>query len=312
MEPWDIGPGGYQLGGFPVPFSEWNDRYRDTLRRVWRGDPGALPDLAGALAGSAEIFDRDNRLGTASVNFITAHDGFTLTDLVSFNRRHNAANGEDGRDGHGENISDNMGHEGPTDDPDILARRALRRRNLMASLLFSQGVPMILAGDEIGNSQGGNNNAYAMDNPTGWLDWRDPDTAFMAFTRRVIALHKDLPVLRQDRFLHSAERADGQRDLVWHRPDGAEMTQADWTDPALDTIVLEKRMAAETPAHADWPGALLIAISNGDRAVALTLPGGPWHLALDTHDPARRPECVTAYTLTGPSIVLFTSEAVDA
>jgi len=313
MEPWDIGPGGYQLGAFPPPFAEWNDRYRDTLRRVWRGDAGQMPALAGALVGSADAFDHTGRAATASVNFITAHDGFTLTDLVSFNERHNAANGEDGRDGHGENISDNLGVEGPTDDPAILAARARRRRNLMASLLFSQGTPMILAGDEIGNSQAGNNNAYAMDNPVGWLDWAGIDHDFLAFTARVIALRKALPVLRQARFLHGTSRPDDVRDLVWRRPDGGEMTQTDWTDPALDTLLVEKRMAADTPDHAQTGCAVLLAVTTGASPVTLHLPGPrAWHLALDTAAPDQGPATCKTYRLTGPALALFTSEPVDA
>jgi glycogen operon protein len=312
-EPWDIGPGGYRLGEFPPPFAEWNDTARDTLRRVWRGDAGQMPALAGVLSGTADKFDHDNRAPTASVNFITAHDGFTLTDLVSFNNRNNAANGEEGRDGHGENISDNLGVEGPTEDTAILSARGLRRRNLMASLLLCQGTPMILAGDEIGNSQDGNNNAYAMDNPVGWLDWSATDTAFLDFTARVIALRKALPVLRQGRFLHGDARPDGARDLIWRRADGAEMAEGDWTDPALDTLVVEMRMAADTPAPQAEAGAVLIAVTTGDAAVDLTLPEGVnWHLALDTAQPDADTCQTNAHTLQGPALALFTSESVDA
>jgi isoamylase len=183
-EPWDIGPGGYQLGAFPPPFMEWNDKFRDGVRRYWRGDAGHVPVMADRLTGSALQFDHSGRPATASVNMLTAHDGFTLADVVSFTERHNEANGEDNRDGHEANWSDNFGVEGPSSNAPVRAARALRRRNMMATLLLCQGTPMILAGDEIGNSQGGNNNAYCQDNETGWIDWDNADTDFLAFTRR--------------------------------------------------------------------------------------------------------------------------------
>jgi glycogen debranching enzyme GlgX len=183
-EPWDIGPGGYQLGAFPPPFMEWNDKYRDGVRRFWRGDEGHVPVMADRLTGSALQFDHSGRPATASVNMLTAHDGFTLADVVSFVERHNEANGEDNRDGHEANWSDNFGVEGPSSSPSIRAARALRRRNMMATLLLCQGTPMILAGDEVGNSQGGNNNAYCQDNETGWIDWAHADTDFLAFTQK--------------------------------------------------------------------------------------------------------------------------------
>jgi len=311
-EPWDIGPGGYRLGQFPAPFTEWNDRYRDTIRRAWRGERGLVPVLAGAMAGSANLFDHGQRAATTSVNFATAHDGFTMMDLVSFNTRHNGANGEDGRDGHGENLSDNLGVEGPTQDAEILAARALRRRNLLTCLLLSQGTPMLLAGDEIGNSQAGNNNAYAMDNPVGWLDWAETDTAFLEYVRRLIALRRALPVLRQARFLHGAHRADGARDLVWRRADGSEMTAADWQDPALETLLMEVRMAADTPAYADTGAAALIAVNTGRDTTHLVLPKtAAWHVLLDSAKPTAGAEQVTGYRLAGPAIALFASGDPD-
>jgi glycogen operon protein len=310
-EPWDIGPGGYRLGQFPPPFSEWNDRYRDTIRRAWRGDTGQIADLAAGLAGSADAFDHGGRSATASLNLVTAHDGFTLTDLVSFNTRHNAANGEDGRDGHGQNYSDNLGVEGATDDPARLAARALRRRNMMATLLLSQGVPMLLAGDEIGNSQDGNNNAYAMDNPTGWLDWSAPDWPFFAFCRKLIALRRSCPALRQTRFLHGDARADGQRDLVWRRVDGIEMQPQDWAAPDLSALVMDLRMhAAARPSQ----GGVLIAMNTGANAVSLTLPEGPdgWVRVIDTNQPEADAAHVSgAYALSGPSVAVFATETRD-
>lgn len=285
-EPWDTGPGGYQLGSFPWPFSEWNDKYRDQMRRFWRGDAGHIRKLAIRVAGSALRFDHDGRPATSSVNFITAHDGFTLSDLVSYNQKHNEANGEQNRDGHAHNFSDNCGAEGPTKDKAILDKRAQRRRNLMATLLLSQGTPLILAGDEIGNSQGGNNNAYCQDNAIGWIDWDDPDLDFLAFCRRAIAFRKAHPILRQSRFLHSRSRLiDGAPDLFWRRADGRSLTNEDWTDPALRHLVVELRTAEGTPEYTSREGAILIVFNTGG-AFEQTLPEAPngyaWVRRFDT------------------------------
>ncbi|QBX33454.1 glycogen debranching protein GlgX [Paracoccus liaowanqingii] len=284
-EPWDIGPGGYQLGAYPAPFAEWNDRFRDQVRSFWRGDPGRIGKLAKRVAGSAARFDHDGRAATSSVNFVAAHDGFTLMDTVSYADKHNEANGEENRDGHNHNLSDNMGVEGPTDDPAILARRDRRRRNLIATLMLSQGTPMLLAGDELGNSQGGNNNAYAQDNPTGWVDWDAADPAFLGFVRRVIAFRAAHPILRQRRFLHSQPRAqDGLPDLFWRRADGAPMTTADWNDPDRRLLAAEMRMASGTPAYAALPGAVFLVFNNGPKA-QVVLPEaaqGAWRRRLDS------------------------------
>ena len=288
-EPWDIGPGGYQLGAFPPPFQEWNDRFRDGVRRFWRGDPGRSPDLADRLTGSAAQFDHSGRPATASVNLLTAHDGMTLEDTVSYAHKHNEANGEDGRDGHSEDYSDNMGVEGATDAPDILEARARRKRAMMATLLLSQGTPMILAGDELGNTQGGNNNAYNQDNRTAWLDWDNVDEDFLAFTRRLIVFRKAHPVLRQKLFLHSRERMiDGVEDLFWWREDGQAMQTLDWHDPARNFIAVEKRTAAGTPDYAAKEEALLM-IFNAGKSVEFTLPpvpkGQKWCHEIDTGVP---------------------------
>lgn len=297
-EPWDIGPGGYQLGAFAHPFVEWNDRFRDGLRRFWRGDAGTVPDMAKRLLGSAERFDHSGRAATSSVNFITAHDGFTLEDLVSFSVKHNLANGEDNRDGHDNNLSDNMGVEGATDDPAILAARRLRKRNLLATLMLSQGTPMLLAGDEIGNTQGGNNNAYAQDNAVGWVDWAGADAGLAQFVARLIALRRTHPVLRQRRFLHARKRqADDLPDVIWRRADGAAPRPEDWHDPAFRCLCVEVRMAAEGEEGCGGGGAgadgaqAIFAVFNAGPAVAVCLPdtASGWRLLLDTTRPDMAP-----------------------
>jgi glycogen operon protein len=288
-EPWDIGPGGYQLGGFPPPFQEWNDKFRDGVRRFWRRDPGRVADLADRLTGSALQFDHTGRHSTTSVNFLTAHDGMTLQDVVSYARRHNEANGEDGKDGHSEDFSANFGVEGPTDDPEILAARARRKRAMLATLLFSQGTPMLLAGDEMGNSQGGNNNAYNQDNKTAWLDWAGADDALITFTARLIAFRKAHPILRQKLFLHSRERMiDGVEDLFWWREDGTPMRTLDWHDPARLLVAVEKRTAAGTPDYAATEYAVLMIFNAGPEA-QFTLPPAPegqrWCHEIDSAHP---------------------------
>ncbi|MDO6585904.1 glycogen debranching protein GlgX [Salipiger sp. 1_MG-2023] len=312
-EPWDIGPGGYQLGSYPTPFSEWNDQYRDGVRRFWRGDLGHVPVLADRITGSAGIFDHSGRHATSSVNLLTAHDGFTLVDVVSYNEKHNEANGEDNRDGHGENYSDNFGVEGPTDDAAINAARTQRRRNMLATLLLSQGTPMILAGDEIGNTQQGNNNAYAQDNEIGWLDWDAADPDFAEFTRRLISFRKSHPILRQKRFLHSiARKVDGVIDLFWWRPDGTEMTRADWTNGHLHVLCAEFRMASGTPLYAQREEAIYVAFNAGG-AVELSLPvltdGFHWVRHIDTAEPELSAEPVgTTYAMKAESVIALVEE----
>ena len=233
-EPWDLGLGGYQLGKFPPGSSEWNDRYRDTLRRFWRGDGGLVGEMASRLTGSADIFRHCGRRPTASINFVTAHDGFTLADLVSYNDKHNEANHESNRDGAAENLSWNSGAEGPTDDPAILELRRRQRRNLLASLLLSQGVPMLLGGDEVANSQSGNNNAYCQDNEIGWVNWSKLGAEgddLSAFIAAIVEIRRSCGLAR-DRFFDGATvTGDGHKDTTWLRPDGAEMTEEDWAFP---------------------------------------------------------------------------------
>ena len=231
-EPWDVGEGGYQVGNFPVLWTEWNGKYRDTVRHFWRGDAGHIDELAYRLSGSSDLYDEAGRGPLASVNFVTAHDGFTLADLVSYSTKHNDANGEHNRDGADDNISWNCGVEGPTDDPEILALRTRQQRNFLAMLLLSQGVPMILGGDEIGRTQMGNNNAYCQDNATSWYDWdlSPADEALLDFTRQIIDFRKEHPALRRRRFFRGQhhEEHGTATDVAWLRPDGAEMAHDDW------------------------------------------------------------------------------------
>ncbi len=301
-EPWDIGPGGYQLGAYPHPFMEWNDKFRDGVRRFWRRDDRPVPELAARITGSAIQFDHSGRAATSSVNFITAHDGFTLMDLVSYAQKHNDANGEDNRDGHSGNYADNMGHEGPTDAPRIISARAQRRRNLMATLMLSQGTPMLLAGDEIGHTQQGNNNAYCQDNDLTWIDWEKGDAEMLAFTRRLIRFRRNHPILRQKRFLHArAREADGKADVLWWHAEGRRMTPADWEDPALSWLCVEMRTASGTPAYDDLEYALFL-VFNAGPALDVTLPPTPagqvWSRRIDTAMPLADPERFAAGRLT--------------
>ncbi len=224
-EPWDVGPGGYQVGNFPILWSEWNGIYRDTMRDFWKGD-ARLASFASRFGGSADLYERDGRRPFASVNFITAHDGFTLRDLVSYNRKHNEANGESNHDGTDDNRSWNCGAEGPTDDPDVLALRARQQRNFLATLFLSQGVPMLLGGDEIGRTQQGNNNAWCQDSELSWFDWESADGELLVFVRRLIELRRAHPVFRRTNFLEG--RGQQLPDVWWMRPDGRRMTLRDW------------------------------------------------------------------------------------
>src|SRR4029453_17569812 len=232
-EPWDVGEGGYQVGNFPVLWAEWNGKYRDAIRSFWKGDEGRIGEVAYRLLGSPDLYQHDGKRPYASINFVTSHDGFTLTDLVSYNEKHNEANGEKNHDGDNNNLSWNHGVEGPTDDPKINALRERQRRNFVTTLFVSQGVPMLLGGDEFGRTQNGNNNAYCQDNELSWLNWEKPaeEEAFCAFTAGFLRLRRRLPLLRQPDFLHG-ERAlrDGTRNVTWLRPDGKEMEQGDWTN----------------------------------------------------------------------------------
>jgi glycogen operon protein len=232
-EPWDLGDGGYQVGNFPPLWTEWNGRYRDTVRDYWRGEPASLGEFASRITGSSDLYNHSDRRPTASINFVVAHDGFTLRDLVSYNEKHNDANGEGGKDGESNNSSWNCGVEGPTDDPAIRQLRVQQIRNFITTMMVSQGVPMLAHGDELGRTQGGNNNVYAQDNPISWVDWDlDADQkGLLDFTSAAIALRKAHPVLRRRRFFAGDARHGGQSslgDIVWLKPDGTEMSDEDW------------------------------------------------------------------------------------
>ena len=284
-EPWDAAPGGYQLGGFSPAWSEWNDRYRDDVRRFWRGDAGIADDLATRLAGSRDLFGRDGRSPRASINFVTTHDGFTLADLVAYNEKHNEANGEQNRDGARENASWNGGVEGPTDDPEILALRARQRRNFLLTLAVSQGVPMLSGGDEMSRTQQGNNNAYCHDSPLTWTPWDLPDEArdFLEFAGRVMQLRASHPVLRRETFLDG--RNGGGVDVVWLRPDGHEMTADDWRDRERRTLgMLLNGNDATGGAGGET---LLVALNAAPDPISFTPPPDrTWEIVLDTTDPS--------------------------
>jgi glycogen operon protein len=295
-EPWDLGPGGYQVGNFPVLWAEWNAAYRDTVRRFWKGDGGQIGGLGFRLTGSSDLYGRNGRLPYASVNFITAHDGFTLHDLVSYNDKHNEANGEENRDGHNENLSWNCGVEGPTDDGQVLSLRERQKRNFLATLLLSQGVPMLLAGDEIGRTQNGNNNAYCQDNEISWVDWKLDRSRrdLLEFTRHVMHLLHVHPVLRRRHFFQGRRiRGSEVRDLVWFRSDGKEMTDDDWNNPEIRCFGL--RLAGDAIEELDDRGnrivddTLLILLNAHYEGVGFILPAHRrkvrWEVVLDTNDP---------------------------
>jgi isoamylase len=289
-EPWDVGPGGYQVGRFPGRWMEWNDRFRDALRRFWLERSVGRDELARRLAGSSDRFHHGLRRPCASVNFITAHDGFTLVDLVSYSRKHNLANGEHNRDGHAHNFSCNCGVEGPTHDPEILARRARLRRALIASLLVSQGTPMLLAGDELGHSQAGNNNAYCQDGPLTWLDWSAADAELFEFVRACVELRRTHPALRRNRWLSDHEGDEDGLPVQWRRVDGASMTVDNWHDHGRHRLGVRL---------GDPDDALLLLFNAEPQAVEFALPPGRWLLILDSHTPSRRSPETPAGALEG-------------
>ncbi len=319
-EPWDVGPGGYQLGHFPPGWSEWNDRYRDAMRAFWRGDRPLIGAFAERFAGSSDLFRHGGRKPTASINFVTAHDGFTLGDLVSYDRRHNEANLENGADGHSHNLSWNCGVEGPTDDPEVLGLRARQVRNFLATLLLSQGVPMLLAGDELGHSQSGNNNAYCQDNELTWIDWSqlDGNADLVRFVRRLTDLRRSRLWLRRDTFLKGTRRTAVSRDITWLHPSGHEMTDADWNDGSLRCLGLQMSGGIYSRAASD--GDLFAMFNADDSPVEVTLPratvGTGWSVLIDTaatvSDEAPRVlRCKEIYRLAQRSMILLESRAAS-
>ncbi|RAK52227.1 glycogen debranching protein GlgX [Phenylobacterium deserti] len=272
-EPWDIGPGGYQLGNHPPGFAEWNDKFRDTVRKFWRGDAEMRPDLAARLAGSGDLFDRRARRPWASVNLLTAHDGMTLNDVVSYEGKHNEANGEDNRDGHSENYSRNWGAEGSTDDADIQAQRDRARRSMLVTLFASLGTPMLLGGDEFGRSQNGNNNAYCQDNELSWFDWDqlqgEAAQPLIDFTARLIALRKAHPLLRSTHFLYGQQKvAPGVLDIDWFDERGMNLTQDDWRNPEGRALVMRRARLLDDGAMET----LTLLLNGSHEAITFTLP----------------------------------------
>jgi glycogen operon protein len=277
-EPWDLGEGGYQVGNFPVLWAEWNGKYRDAIRDFWRGQ-GSVADFASRFAGSSDLYQDDGRSPFASINFITAHDGFTLADLVAYNDKHNAANGEDNRDGTNDNRSWNCGVEGPTDDPDVRAIRVRQVRNLMATLLLSEGVPMICGGDEVGRTQRGNNNAYCQDNDLSWLSWSFDDDArqMLEATRRLIAIRRANPVFRRRDFLTGTEVMDsGLPDVMWFHVDGHQVDDGAWGDPGVQTLAVflnGREIPSPGPTGERITGeSFLLVVNSAHGTVSLTLP----------------------------------------
>jgi glycogen operon protein len=291
-EPWDVGPGGYQVGNFPVLWAEWNGLYRDTVRDFWRGQAN-VAQFASRFTGSSDLYQEDGRSPYASINFVTAHDGFTLRDLVSYNEKHNDANKEDNRDGTDDNRSWNHGVEGQTDDPAINALRARQQRNFLATLFLSQGVPMLLGGDEIGRTQYGNNNAWCQDNEISWYRWDAADEDLLAFTHRLIELRKQHPVFRRERFLTGKElRGSGLPDVWWFRPDGRRMTQRDWQRGDAHTLGVflnGREIPSQTPRGVPVVGDSFLVLFNAYfEPVTFTLPtrrfGSRWLVELSTHE----------------------------
>jgi glycogen operon protein len=319
-EPWDLGEGGYQVGNFPVLWAEWNGEYRDTVRKFWKGEPGQIGALAYRLTGSPDLYERGGRHTYASVNFVTAHDGFTLHDLVSYNERHNEANGENNQDGHSDNASWNCGVEGPTDDPAVLDLRYRQMRNFLATMFLSQGIPMLSMGDEVARTQGGNNNAYCQDNEISWFDWEwdARRVELLRFTRFLIKFYHAHPVLRRRRYFQGRSiRGSAVKDLTWYRPDGGEMTDEDWQNPEIQSLGL--RLAGDAISEVDARGqrivddTLLVLLNGYWEELAFMVPehpgGAAWELVIDTVEATPRPGGKVAgkqpYTMAPRSLVVL-------
>ena len=323
-EPWDCGPGGYQVGRFPPGWAEWNDGYRDTIRSFWRGDDGKIPAVASKLSASADLFDKRGRKPWASVNFLTAHDGFTLHDLVCYNDKHNEANGEDNRDGHSHNLSNNYGTEGLTDDPELNELRFRQLRNFFATLLFSRGTPMILAGDEFARTQNGNNNAYAQDNEIGWIDWNVSQEGrdLAEFVQKLIMLRQALPMLRRGRFLYgSFDDELGVKDVTWVTPAGTEFEDGSWSDPSARCfgVLLDGRAQSAGIRRPGDDATMLIVMNAHHDVVNFKLPpasaGQRWRCVIDTNLPERDElapfDFGSDYMTTGRSFLVFLLEPAE-
>ena len=310
-EPWDIGA--YDVGQFPAGWSEWNGKFRDTVRDFWRSTAGTLPDFATRVSGSRDLYGHGGRRPSASVNILTVHDGFTLADVVSYNTKHNEANGEDNRDGTDDNRSWNCGTEGPTDDPAVLELRARQQRNLIATLLLSEGVPLLLGGDEFARSQGGNNNAYCQDNDLTWFDWTAAakNTDLVDFTARLCRLREQHPVFRRRQFFHGTPAPDTTRDdLDWYRPDGIPMTPQDWSEPFARAVAMALSGATGDPTHPDDP--FMLMLNSWWEPLNYTVPDPlrdlGWRVEIDTEHPdaaGREVDPSAPVTLTGRSLLLL-------
>ncbi len=321
-EPWDVGPDGYRVGGFPAAWSEWNGRYRDSVRDFWRGTDGSLQEFAARLCGSADIYQHANRCPIASVNLVTVHDGFTLHDLVSYNDKHNESNAEDNRDGESHNRSWNCGFEGPTDNPDVVALRERQKRNFLATLFVSRGVPLLLGGDEMSRTQCGNNNAYCQDNPLSWLDWSEErrNDPLLSFTAALIRLRRELPVLRLNQWFSGLQNEDGRRDIAWYSVWGLPMTQEEWDNPTVRCVAA---LLDGKCAHENGPGPCVLLLFNASAdAVSFTLPATPaavgeWSVRIDTAlghfdaNSARRVAGADKFELAAQAMALLTQPLTE-
>jgi glycogen operon protein len=327
-EPWDVGEGGYQVGNFPPLWSEWNGKYRDWIRDYWRGEPGSLPELGARLTGSSDLYQQGGRFPHASVNFVTAHDGFTLRDLVSYDEKHNFANGERNRDGEPHNRSWNCGFEGPTDDPVVNALRARQQRNFLATLFLSQGVPMLVGGDELGRTQRGNNNAYCQDNELSWFDWEAADRELLAFTEKLSALRRRHPVFRrrgwfQGRPIRPVKGREALPDISWFSPEGDEMTEEHW-DEALSRsiqVFLDGSQINVPDERGEIPhdDSFLLVFHAAPEDESITLPeakwGKSWRRVFDTArgfagDEIERFAAASTLTVLGRSMWLLQRESL--
>jgi glycogen operon protein len=312
-EPWDLGEGGYQVGNFPPSWSEWNGRYRDTVRDFWRNEPATVGELAARLTGSSDLYQADSRRPVASINFVTVHDGFTLADLVSYNEKANVANGEENNDGESHNRSWNCGQEGLSDEAGVVDCRRRQQRNFLTTLLLSQGVPLVLGGDEIGRTQRGNNNAYCQDNEISWFDWQHADGELLAFTRRLTSLRRQHPVFRRRRWFQGRP-IRGAPDIGWAKPDGTEMTNEDWVSG--HTKVLGLFLNGDALPDRDDRGSrlvddsFLLLLNSDDVEVKWALPqqwsaGQPWKAVLSSADKIPEDDPVDRILVPARSIVVL-------